>query len=110
MKAKTTTPADENVATVVRMLLAAKRATPDDVAKALGISRSTVFDKLNGNRRWYADEVQGLAQFFHLPIATFYDGFAALANSQGYWPTSNAMATDDSYQESLLDALASTAA
>ena len=74
MSARTPTIADENVSTVVRMLFAAKRGTPDELARFLGISRSTVFEKLNGNRRWYAAEVQGLADYFSAPIQTFYAG------------------------------------
>lgn len=74
MPIKTTTVADENVSTVVRMLLAAKRGTPDALATELGISRSTVFEKLNGNRRWYAAEVQGLAHYFDLDVNAFYAG------------------------------------
>src|SRR5690242_14557135 len=78
MKSKTATPADENIGAVVRMLLAAKRGTPDDVASALGIHRSSLFEKMNGNRRWHASEVQTLSHLFGVPIATFYGGSSAL--------------------------------
>lgn len=78
MRARTTTTADENVSTVVKMLIAGKRGTADELAHFLGISRSTVFEKLNGNRRWYAAEVQGLADYFKAPIDVFYGGTAKL--------------------------------
>lgn len=89
--------ASANVSAVVRMLLAGRGDKFDVLTEPLGLGRTTTFEKVAGKRRWYAEEVQALADYFGLPITTFYGGpdalFARAANSQGNWP--------DSYQEPL---------
>lgn len=60
------------------MLLAAKRTNPDELARFLNVARSTVFDKISGKRRWYASEVQALADYFNVPVAKFYAGAESL--------------------------------
>ena len=60
------------------MLLSGRGEKFDVLTDPLGIGRTTTFEKVNGRRRWYADEVQSLAEFFGVPVARFYAGIGGV--------------------------------
>lgn len=78
----TETTASDNVSAVVRMMLAARNEKFDVLVPALGIGRTTTFEKVSGRRRWYAEEVQALAEYFELPVGAFYAGPMRLVRDQ----------------------------
>lgn len=44
------------------------------LARHLGISRGSLYNRLNGTAPWLAAEIVGLAQFFGCDIVDFYTG------------------------------------
>lgn len=62
-----------NISRVVRGLMGlAGVAHQSDLAEVLGVSRSGVTEKLNGDRRWTVEDLQNLARRFDVPVSVFY--------------------------------------
>lgn len=68
---------------VVEMLLTGRRQGPEDLAGALKCSRSTAYNKLNGNteKGWTAEDLDALSLYFGLPVERFFAGPDALISS-----------------------------
>lgn len=64
--------ADASEADVLRELMAANRLSQPKLAKAVGISQSTVSSVLRGSRTLTKDQVLKLAKFFSVPPAVFF--------------------------------------
>ena len=62
---------DASEADVLRMLMGSNRLSQSKLAKAVGISQSTISAVLNGSRSLTKEQVLKLAQFFHVPPAAF---------------------------------------
>jgi HTH-type transcriptional regulator / antitoxin HigA len=62
---------DASEADVLRELMGSNRLSQQKLAKATGISQSTLSAVLNGTRSLTKAQVIGLARFFHVPAAVF---------------------------------------
>ena len=65
---------DETIRRTVRALRSAYDVDARVLARHLGISRNSLYNRLNGAAPWLAAEVVGLAQFFNCEIVDFYTG------------------------------------
>lgn len=65
---------DETIRQTVRALRSARRVDALVLARALGISRQSLYNRLNGAAPFLAAEIAGLATFFGVPIIDFYEG------------------------------------
>lgn len=65
---------DETIRRTVRALRSAYEIDARDLASHLGISRQSLYNRLNGVAPWLAAEVAGLATFFNCEISDFYTG------------------------------------
>jgi hypothetical protein len=65
---------DERIRTTVRALRSAYEIDTAVLARHLGISRQSLYNRLNGHAPWLAAEVATLAQFFECEIQDFYTG------------------------------------
>lgn len=62
-----------SIATIVRVLMALDGIEHTSVLAApMGVSQPTVSRRLAGHGAWSTDEIEGLAEFFDVPIATFF--------------------------------------
>jgi hypothetical protein len=59
---------------VVAMLLAAQEMKHEALVPVLGISRSAVYERMNGTRSFTVDDVAALADYFHAPVGMFFAG------------------------------------
>lgn len=69
-----TAPTDETIRRTVRALRSAYDVDAKVLAQHLGISRNSLYNRLNGAAPWLAAEIAGLAQFFQCEINDFYTG------------------------------------
>jgi len=69
---------DRNIRTVVKMLLAATDQRQADLPQLLGWSKSVTYSRLSGGSRFFAWEVQALADLFEVPVDVFHAGPTAL--------------------------------
>jgi len=65
---------DETIRRTVRALRSAAEADAGDLARHLGISRASPYNRLNGVAPFLAAEIAGLASFFGCSIQDIYDG------------------------------------
>lgn len=65
---------DETIRRTVRALRSAYDVDARDLARHLGISRNSLYNRLNGVAPWLAAEIVALADFFNCNIADFYTG------------------------------------
>lgn len=65
--------AQQTVSTVVRACMAFHGDVQEDVAKVLGLPRSSVAARLRGRSRWTVGEVEALANYWQLDMAVFFD-------------------------------------
>ena len=59
------------VSQVVRVFMALRRESHDDVAQALGITRPAVSARMNGRTAWQLGDLDLLAQHYGVPADTF---------------------------------------
>lgn len=81
--------ARRRVPEVIRALMAARRAKGPDVAKAIGLSSSSFYARLNGKSMIQAHELSALALYFGVPVNFFYDPPAGLVDNGGARPRAN---------------------
>lgn len=74
---------DAHVRGVVRVLLAARGQTRDQVADATGIGTKTLGRRMRGESGFSAAEVYALADYFDVPISVLLDGPDALFSVAG---------------------------
>ncbi len=55
------TPLDEQISEAVRVESARRRMTQQDVADALGLSRSAIYARLTGRQSWRVNELPPLS-------------------------------------------------
>jgi hypothetical protein len=65
---------DGKITRSVRTLMAYYDRDRGDVCRALGVSRATYYNRMNGDAPWTAVEVVQLAEFFHVPITVIFEG------------------------------------
>lgn len=63
---------DDNVRRVVRMLMSLSGASAEDLAPVLSISRSAMFQRLNGTSRFTVAELSKLAGHFDIDPGMFF--------------------------------------
>lgn len=66
---------DAVISATVSALISGRRTKPEAVAAAVGMSKSSMYNKLNGTAPWKAAEVSDLARHFGVTIQALYDGF-----------------------------------
>lgn len=71
--AQTSSP-DDTIRRTVRALRSAYEVDAAVLARHLGISRASLYNRLNGVAPWLAAEIVGLASFFDCEISDFYTG------------------------------------
>ena len=63
----------QNVSAVVRMLMALRGLNQTELAEAVHTGQPRISDKLAGRRRWHVEDVAILANYFKVPIGTFFE-------------------------------------
>jgi len=61
-----------DVAAEVRAVLARKRISQRQLAKALGLTQPVIWRRLRGDVQFSVDELQAVAEFVEVPITTFF--------------------------------------
>lgn len=87
---------DDTIRRTVRALRSAYEVDAAVLARHLGISRQSLYNRLNGAAPWLAAEVVGLAIFFGCEVSDFYTGNVHIkaggpigADISGYLPASS---------------------
>lgn len=71
--------ADDTIRRSVRALIAARATTPDAVADAIGMTRSTFYRRVSGRGAPFtAGEVQAIADVFEVPVADLFSGLGGV--------------------------------
>lgn len=70
----TTDEPDATISATVRALAGARRADTAEIARAIGISRNSYYNRINGEKPWHARDVARAAAYFGVPIADLYAG------------------------------------
>lgn len=65
---------DVRISAAVRGLIAQRKLAPAAVAVAIGMKRSTLYNRLNNVNAWEADEVERLSHFFGVSRDSLYEG------------------------------------
>lgn len=65
---------DAVIGATVRALVSAHRADTGVLARALGISRNSYYNRINGEKGWHARDVARAAAFFGCSVQDLYDG------------------------------------
>ena len=65
------------VAAEVRAVLARKRSSQRQLAKALGLTQPVIWRRLQGDMQFRVDELQAVAEFVEVPVSTLFPGDAA---------------------------------
>lgn len=68
------TPTDGRIAATVRALASGRDESVEYVALRCGMTRSQLYDRLNGTSPWKAAEIEALASHFGVEITELYDG------------------------------------
>lgn len=76
------TDRNQDVARIVRMLMALRDLRQPAVAEALGLHQSGVSRALKGKRVWTLDDLDKLAELFDVPVSTFYEDPAVVLRSR----------------------------
>ena len=64
----------ETVSRVVRVYMAARDETQEELGRELGLSRPAVTQKLSGRSRWTLADLEGLARHYGLPVEELIKG------------------------------------
>ena len=67
---------DQRISAAVRGLIAQRRLTVAEVGRLVGMSRTTLYKRINNENAWEADEVDRLARFFGVSRDSLYEGRA----------------------------------
>ena len=78
----TTDHYDTAISSAARALIALNGEKNEKLMDVLGLSYGAVYAKLRGDSPWKASEVAIMAEYFGVPIASFYDGLASLYSSE----------------------------
>lgn len=70
---------DAIIGATVRALVSAHRADTGALARAMGISRNSYYNRINGEKAWHARDVYRAASFFGCSIQDIYDGTVRLS-------------------------------
>lgn len=65
---------NEVIRVTVRALRSAHQVDALELAQQLGVSRQSIYNRLNGHAPWLASEVAALADFFGCDVQDLYDG------------------------------------
>lgn len=71
--------ADDTIRRSVKALIAARAVTPDAVADAIGMTRSTFYRRVSGRGAPFTGgEVQAIADVFEVPVADLFSGLGGV--------------------------------
>lgn len=73
---------DETIRQTVRALRSARQVDALVLARALGISRQSLYNRLNGAAPFLAAEIAGLAHFFGCTVQDIFDGVVRITPPQ----------------------------
>lgn len=59
------------ISVIVQILMATDGIKQEQLAEPAGVSEATISRRLK-NGGWNTDEIEGLAKFFEVPVATFF--------------------------------------
>jgi hypothetical protein len=77
---------DRRITATAKAFLAGRGLRPVDVAPKLGMSVTSIYNKLNGTRAWTAAEVAALADLFQISVNDLYTGLSGtFAEATGTW-------------------------
>lgn len=79
---------DRNIATVLKMLCAARGVSIVQVARDHGMSQSAMRERMAGKRRFTAAEVVAFARYLRVKPARFFE--PAIAESESAWTPNTA--------------------
>lgn len=65
---------DEIITATVRALRSVRGDDVNDLARFIGISRGSFYNRLNGSTQFGAAEIGKLAEWFEVPVTDFYEG------------------------------------
>lgn len=68
------TDADATIAASVRALCSGRDVAPEMVAAVVGMTKSSIYNKLKGASPWKASEVSDIASYFGVRVGDLYDG------------------------------------
>lgn len=80
--------ADRNVTLVVKMLLDRDDMTYEQLGHHLGLTKSTMTERMSGAPKWRVREVAVMSGLFKVPVSVFYEGPAVLASGYRLTPLS----------------------
>lgn len=86
---------DETIRRTVRALRSAHEVDAKVLARHLGISRGSLYNRLNGAAPWLAAEIPALAAFFGCEIGDFYTGNVRIVDASAI-PGASRRYQDDS--------------
>lgn len=65
---------DDRLAATVRALASGRGESVGRVAMHCGMTRSALYDRLNGTSPWKASEIEAVAHHFEVTVGDLYDG------------------------------------
>ena len=80
-------PIEDNVRAAVKMLLAYRGRRVAELAVRLGVSKTSISNRLNGSKPFTVAEVGEMADFFDVPPSVFLAGPTALIRTGPGEPT-----------------------
>ena len=69
----TMTPRQQNITTIVTVLMANRRMTRRDLAQRLEMHETTMGQTLNGKRRWSIEDLETMSVIFEVPVSRFFE-------------------------------------
>jgi transcriptional regulator with XRE-family HTH domain len=82
MPSAQTTPTYARMEIIVETLLSWRGRTRAELADHLGVHVSAISKAYKGKRRWTMDEVEMMAEFFDVPVTSFFDDPESLVKSR----------------------------
>jgi DNA-binding XRE family transcriptional regulator len=74
---------DQRISAAVLALIAQRKLTVSKTAKLVGVSRTTMYHRVNNERPWEAVEVHRLAQLFQVSRDSLYEGRTEFQSQAG---------------------------
>lgn len=66
--------ADQTISRTIEALMHYRGVTRADLCRAVNLSSSSYYNRLNGSRAWTAAEVADAARLLGVPVQTLYEG------------------------------------
>lgn len=73
---------DQRISAAVLGLIAQRRLTVTKIAQLVGVSRTTMYHRVNNERPWEASEIERLARVFDVSRDSLFEGRADFRDAQ----------------------------